>query len=147
MYIPKNTYSTVEENKDAILESLHDYFKNYYYMKALDKNLGPEFPGNASDHRVQTQNLFYLNVFNSLASNPDKLKDVKETLDKLINLMKEDFRNNSDVLTKILLICAMFKEHFNINLQGIPDKMLSYIRDNIDVYAKGLGEWNDGQQA
>mgnify|MGYP003583487266 CR=1 FL=1 len=141
MYIDKNTYIALEQSKDAIVESLHDYLKNIYYMKALSQALGPTFPGNTSPERIQLLNIFYLNAFNSLLKNPSELSNVKAGLKKLIDLMLQDYRSKPDIFNKIIFVCGMFKEHFDINLAGIPSNMLQYIYDNLDMYAEGIREW------
>lgn len=141
MFIEKNTYVCIEENKDAMLESFHDYFKNIYFMKALSQALGPTFPGNTSTERIQLLNVFYLNAFNSLVSDQTRLNDVKKALKKLIGLIMQDYRANPEVFTKIMFVCGMFKEHYKINLTGIPNNMLEYIHDNLDAYTNGITEW------
>jgi hypothetical protein len=143
MYIEKNTYVCLEENKEAILNDLHDYFKNIYFMKALNQALGPTFPGNTSAERIQLLNVFYLNVFNGLLKHKSNLTEVKKALVKLASFMVQDYRTNPDVFKKIIFLCGMFKEHYNVNLTGIPANMLQYVIDNIEVYSEGLESWSN----
>ena len=143
MFIEKNTYDCLEKNKEAIIEDLHSYLKNIYFMKALSQALGPEFPGNTSKERIQLLNIFYLNCFNALAQSPEKLPDIKKALSKLMDTMLKDYRTNPDIFKQILFLCGMFGEHFKINLAGIPTNMLQYINSNLDSYAKGISEWNE----
>jgi|ERR1035437_2615092 hypothetical protein len=143
MYIEKNTYICLEENKENIVKELHNYFKNIYFMKALNQALGPTFPGNTSVERIQLLNIFYLNTFNSLAREKARIAEVKKALIKLSGFMTQDYRTNPDIFKKIIFVCGMFKEHFNVNLTGIPTNMLQYILENVEVYSNGIESWND----
>lgn len=143
MFVEKNTYTCLEDNKEKLIENLHDYFKNIYFMKALNSALGPTFPGNTSQERIQLLNIFYLNVFNALLKDDYKLSEIKKALTKLTGFMTQDYRANPDVFSKIMFLTAMFKEHFNINLTGIPNNMLQYINDNLEVYGQGLKDWSN----
>lgn len=146
MFIAKNTYTEFEKNREEILESLSDYFKNIYFMKCLNKSLGPTFPGNTSDRNIQLLNLFYLNAFNSLLTTKGDKTDIsviQKALLNLITLLSGEYSASSGVSTKIMFIQGMFKEHFNLNFQGIPENMLTYIHDNIDTHNIGLKEWTN----
>ena len=145
MFLNKNTYTEFENNRDAILESLVDYFKNIYYMKCLNKSLGPTFPGNTSDKNIQLLNLFYLNAFNSLLTTKDKtdVNVIKKTLLNLITLLSGEYKITSNSEPKIMFIQGMLKEHFRLNLRGIPENMLVYIHDNLDLHNNGLKEWTN----
>lgn len=144
MYITKNTYQAFDEVKDEILEELHDYFKNIYYMKCLNSSLGPTFPGTTSQERITLLNLFYLNAFNCLLTKENvDLKAIKAAITKLIELQNQNYKTNNDIFSKILFVCGMIKEHYNLNLAGIPENILSHIKNNLDQHFEGLKEWNN----
>lgn len=145
MFLLKNTYIEFEAERDALLESLEDYFKNIYYMKCLSTSLGPTFPGNTSEKNIQLLNLFYLNAFNSLltAKKETDVQTVKQTLFKLIALLSVEYRRDNSTSTKIMFIQGMFKEHFKVNFNGIPENMLIYIHDNLETHSTGLKEWTN----